>query len=1521
MKGIFKFMTVALAAGMVASCSDDLGLESAKYSAGKGDMTATILAPQDLTTRLAVYDNGGVAKAGIGIDGKKFAWKTGEEVRVFSLNQTAQDIYKCNEGGSLVADFTQVVNANLTGKKYAVTESDMIYGISATTKDKEGNLLEKPLPLLTLTIPNGRDEKTYAVKNAWKPEQETPGVTNGKNFPVPFWGEATISGTPNADGVLEEGATLNTAVQGLTAYMRVNLDALPKGTKYIVLTTHGGGIFKPEAGFILAPNTRVAQDATQEKLDARDTWYKDGTDDPQEEDEWITGGASEPLSGTFNAILDPEKAGKDVDKSEWPVLGPDSRLVPSDELIVDIQGLTKKIFYIPVICNTYKSLHVIAATGISNAYRYCYAGTELKLFRDKEFVVNQMYYLDMNLIKLPKACIADVNSAIKANCGTAGMTTIIDVDTLYYATDGDYHKASGTKCKHTSGETYAIGNEYLIDVNVEGNVVLNIAAIGKNSDGDLIGSQKAIDGLNKRPLIITDVRDADNLPAEYTSGSAVNDDGIRRTVEINVPSDWYLASEEPQNGFMKVVTTQRDVILGTIDADKANLVSVDVVGSDTKLDNTYEMSATVSAGRGKSMKVLDPTQAAIIIRDGFFNVNVEENHLNGDVFVYTNYSEWETEIDSLDIQTREKIGIRLDDALVNSIKFSKNPLRPRDVYTTGSSAIANVYADKDKAFKTTGSDAHPISEAEDAAMGENTNVPALVTMYSYWTGAALSPRAIDNTYEDPVKGKFPKANINPEGKVRPSYDQTNVFTVAQLASVGEGIYASNKISNHQVGKDDVLPKVSEYQIPKALFGHFWLGSTEYPWIGARARIDGFKLDGQETELKNMNMIVDWNDATTKVDDPHWCCTSCWTPDSNTPKIDLKKDFGLVRFVENSDTVTFQYVNLNDPEVLTKKGISNVGAVVGRISSKAAGLLHNRVGETKIKTAGDNVAGVAGLVELGWGNKTNEIAYEADYLDEENTEFKAVVEEGGILTVIDNVVSGRLNHSGFVNGKSYAGGVVGKVKASEGVETKATEAIIEDNYVALNYDKGIDSKAEGPFEGGVSASADFAGGIVAYVDASENIDASFNNVDIAQNIHAGGSFAGGIAAYAQSDATLQGDANVVKVTGKIESAAVVTELTTDEGCAGGIAGRSDTKGDTEYNNNEVNVGTIIADKRAGGIVARLTQSKGDLDLLENYVRANDITVTTHNGAAGLVGELINKKGSVYVDDNQENYNYDASLKEDMEMVIVKNAISAGNMYAGGLLGDVKLANDQFVYIKAAQVKANTIKATNGFVGGFVGEMYTGGLQLGVEGTDFTKDYGKIVEVDNMQGRLDVGGVLGTNLTATATPVNVITSESEGWKVEFGQWPPVHYKNYLNINVKDWKKIGSNLREDEVKQWGTFGNIIGEQGDKFYVNNDITTVEDYDLLKIVENLTPAKKEAVGYKKHNDNGHNVSDFNNPDWQYYWGDENGYVGYERNGTYTIGTLTSKGEQVEWVSPNDAPQHNVYKKLAIYSEGSKYAE
>jgi hypothetical protein len=1281
----------------MASCSDDLGLSSPKLN-GQADLTATLVTNGGAATRLAAIDNGGAAGT------EAIVFSSSDVIRVFTMDKLSQDLYEVEQlkNGGLSADFKQIENNGLTGQKYAITEADIIYGIST-----DGT---KPTPLLTLTLP-----RVYK-----------PGFTDGKQkFPIPFWGKAEeVQGTT---------ASLNAELNGLTAFLRINAATLPAGTKYIVLTTHGSNPYQtvnPD-GFMLAPFG--ATDITETSASA--FWYKKDTDGKYVNATQITDGYSEALSGTLNAKL--------VEGAELKI---DERLVHSDELIIDLtEAEDNNIAYVPIVCGDYKNLHVIAASYVSEKYKYCYAGTELKNFQDQTFVNNTAYYLDINLADLDDACIGEVNKYIAENCNTAGITTVINVDSLY---------ADANPQHTTAHSTYS---DTQINTNVAGNVILNINAIGVNG-GSASPYGKAADN----PLLICDRAvagfESANVPQTTKEASGVF---RNRFVEINVPSALYFGLDAPQYAYLQVCEASRDIYLGTVDGVKAEKVNVEIMGSNTKFGNTYTLAR---ADRGvQYMEILPETQAAVNIRHGFDEVVIDKTA--GDVYISTpSQAEEETEINKFNIKTNEATGLRLDNSLIAKLNFSDGTQAKdnRQVFTIGSSAIKEVYNNSDE-----------YAEGNKFAAGttEAAKTPGRVTMRSYWTGSALSARAI-----------------------AACYDVATVFTVAQLASVGEGIYTEGN-SNHQIATN-LDPTVSSYNIPKALIRVMWLGGSKYPWIGARARVTNFSIDGENTELKNMNMLKDWNGATTYVDDPHWCCTSCWTPDASTAKINLVQDFGLIRYAVNNDQVTIKNINLNDVEIVTAdndtRAISNVGSVVGRVETKKALIEDNTVGEVKIAVKGSNVAGVAGVVTLKEG--------------------------GNNLYITRNQVSGKDGHqAGYIVGASNVGGVVGQ---------------------AVN---GIGKTA-----------------------------ISHNIVNLDQSI---------------------------------------LSTSTVDGNAGGIVGDLTMKAVANMNDNLVTVNETIgaAASHAAGLAANV-HGTGNLVMKENAIKATDI-LATKDFAAGLVGELALTNADALVQDS-----IGLAPAKRAKTVDVSGAIKAGNQYAGGLYGKSTLDAAKKSTVNSAKVDVTTLEATNGFAGGFIGQVLQGATQVGY--ASYTRANASCindVEIDNMKSRYAAGGLIGNNAQANKTPVNIITGKSNVLQAD-----GTPYVVSTDIEVKNWEKTGDDLTDQDNYKWGTMSNIIGHMQDNLTINNDLSTVEDYAYLNVIDHLNAAAKDAVGYKKHNDEGHNIDDLNNPNKQYYWGDENGYVGVTETGTYKIGTKTVKGEQTTSL---DLPANNQFRKLDTYTGTSKLTQ
>ena len=1260
---ITKIMTAAVALAAMVSCSDELNLNPQSAVKGDADLVATLDVMNDVTTtRLSAVDNGGPKGT------EAIVWQPNEKIRVFTLDQLSQDLYQLQSGASTATgQFKQIENNDLTGDKYAITESDMIYGVSA-----DGNSQK---PLLTLTLPR----------------EYTPGTdANGnQKFPVPFWGPATVSGG-------SEFSTLSTSVTALTAFLRVNLQELPAGTKYIVLTTHGGGIFKEDEGFMLAPmGTAVTE--------SKDFWYKKSGSDYVFQ--WITGGYSEALSGTLNATLE-----------EGAELAVDERLVHSDEIIVNLTGVKNQIFYIPIVCNKkdeagnpipVQNLHVIAASHVSSKYKYCYAGTELRVFQQQIFKRNKAYYLDMSLVNLGEVCIGELNQAIATYNTTKDITTIFNVDKLHKA-------AAGSHVGH---------NDSYIKITGAGNVVLNIKEIGEN---DGYGETDS-----KRLRIYDDV---------WTS----NVNGAR-TAEINVPSDWdFNGDGNPDDAYMDIQLGNYDAILGTVDGLKA--AKVDVVAnilSGTKFAdaNTYNL-----AWPNDQTQILPEKKYALKIMNGFKNMEIAGF---GDVYATNSvYAQEETEIDYLYISHDGEMGLRLDDTLVKKLKF-QNASVDRLVFTTGSSAIAEVYTYNDKLYQT-------------PATKDNT--PSHVVMRSYWTGKALSKYAIES-----------------------GYDVATVYTTAQLASMGEGLYpdGTNPVisypgseSNHATTTaptSGVAPTVAKYNIPTALVRMMWLGAKQHPWIGARVRINGFTLDGENVELKNMNMLTEWPGATTFVDDPHWCCTTCWTPNTEDHKIELGNFFGLMRYIINSDNATVTRVNLNEIQFETDKAINYVGGIAGFVQSPTVDFNNNAVGEVKIDLPGYNIGGMIGYV----GATTK-------------------------LTITNNEIVGLKNNSGYIRGAAYVGGAIGA--------SWAKDQLFQTNTVQLAQD--------------ITGTWSCVGGIVGQQYSYTKIDMLSNKVIVKKDIESQNSGnVGGISGRQVAN----GNINILK------NRVTVDNIKAGGDYAGGINGyQLDFKAaDILYRDNIVNAkNNIQSNKWAGGIVGYTTTADADntIKLLSETVTANNII-----GTEGMVGGEIGQanQGQFYIGYDDPTGAYD----RDYNTTITIKESLAGKYAVGGVIGNNALSMKSPVFINTGA--STTMKDGT--------TPYSTGIKINVNSFVNTKEikdfaaneqtyFGTMSNIIGyMQDRLTINQDKST--VKNYTYLDITDNLDADMKEKVLYWEHPDQEHNLGINQKYWGdrngyvgfratgtyKIGNGK--------GTFKEVKGEQLDPVALpgHNMFLQVVDKDKKK--------------------------------------------------------------------------------------------
>ena len=1431
MKKIYVLMTAALTVGAMVSCSDDLGLESQKVN--KGGLTATIDSPVDrMATRLGVQQDGGVQGGN-----KTVVFGNNEQLRVFTLNQLQQDLYQINpgQGGNSTADFHQVVNNDLSGQLYAVTEASSVYGISAF---QEGT--EEAKPLLTLTLPG-----------SYTSETDNAGL---KNFPIPFWGPATVNG----GNEFSTEKTLSARLTGLTAILRVSANYLPKGTKAIVLTTHGRrDLMQYEDGAnkegfqVVSPKDEAI--ATFNDLNS---WWEDNVP-------YTLGGKSEPISGTLNTILDKD----DMDNTYLKV-DEEGRLVKSDTLRVNLPftitgdpGQANQVFYIPIVVGHYDNLRVLAVTGDSK-YTYRWIGYEMYNFEDQIFERNKPYYLDFNLIELGKASISKLNWAIDKYNTVAGRTTLIEVDEL---------------AKQYGGVNPYTYNQ--VEISGAGNLILNIKGIGDN--GDNIGKEKSYN----KPLLFV------NKDGSAKTGSVAP----IRTVEINVPEWWDANGDEDMDGenYMKVQLGNADVILGTVNKGNNYSVICEVLASNTQYVSGHSLDR-------KKYDIYDDKNAALVMTNGYREVDFLDGN-TGDIYIFNADNNLEeTEIsDLLNIQTLQDINIRLTDAMVKKMKFEKESIKARYVFTTGSAAIGALIDGRDFEYKDPELDefetvnlADQISlealNADQVNAGvtmvtENTRekAPSQVVLESYWTGKALSFEAI-------MKG----------------YDVSTIYTVAQLASVGEGwnpVVKTNPYTQQEwsIGVK-TAPYTAHYVIPKDVVNFFWLGDDytdskgrSWRWIGAEATVDGFTLNGENTRLVNMWLLTDLEGDKYWSDDPHICCTSCIDlPYTEVPAVEITENLGLIRSIVNTDTAAVEWINLNDVMYdNTEARIDNVGAVTGFVSSPKVDFNHNYVGEIKLYANTENLGGLVGKIEA------------EESLKMYNNEVAGHSNQSGVIYSKQNFVGGQVGYveAGTANyndnrtdvyyiygEKNYVGGQIGQFIATDDVEANGSITVVT-----------TDIAADGDYAAG------HFGQLIVGVEARDgqeedapSLVANGNSTWVKNSIIAGGNFAGGHMGELLANGDVIQNENYIRVD---------TKILTGGKYVGGLNGNSEGQKTYTANDNTVKGGDIRADgvssdrSFAGGLYGRLW-TNNQITLLRDNVTVNSIT-----GISQYIGGFA---GWIYAFE-------DGVLAEDAVVTIAKEI--KGYRYVAGMFGYSCIWHEGTYpfYVNSAKVTSPLIQATDGYVGGIHGYVVTGQYYIGYADAKgaYRRDYVVNIQVDKMAGAYAVGGAVGINhATSGSSPVYIKAGPSTTRKPS-----NLPYYTQVIVNVKNWANtqtaeyFGTN--DVPMHYGGTFGNILGMMHGTLEIDelmdqtqNDLTEIytlpsgHKMGYLVVHDNLLPDVKAAVLYRIHNDQIHNIGVD-----QYYWGDGNGYLGWNVTQQYYIDGVLQRGEQLD-MGPGRWG-HNIYLK------------
>ena len=991
-KRFFKLMPVAVALAALTSCSDDLGIgnSNARFS-GDADLVATLNTDGDVATRLGMKEveghNPWDEKAAANWN---WVFTEGDKVRVFTMKSMEYQSYELIAGENTEeGQFRVEANAPELPEgmdKYAITDAQFAYGVSP---------MPDGTPRLTYTIPYKYKAITYAT--------DEEGV-NVQKLPAPFWGKAVTE-----DGVGDQGKILRSELNGLTAFLRINTEVLPEGTNYIVLTTHGSktemedGTIESDGFQLLKPDpdddskVKVVSptDGSLESKTFTDNiafWDENATK--------IEDGNSEPLSGTFNALLVDKSSHLEKDKglNEEGEEGGEtiSRLVTRDEIVIDITAYDNNgVFWIPIIPETYYNLHVLAVTKMSK-YAYKYIGTEIQHYNRKKFEAPKRYHLDLNLTNLGKVCAHDLNMAIEninhANKYNLTAQNIINVDTLTNCThsylNGDDHD-HGNKTLGSNPLTVYPNDQILVQG--QGDLVINIATIDATAGakGNMESPVLNNVGVLTNTLFVSDKNYANGTVYKYTdyASAAIT---TENSVKINMPSAW--AADETYALLADLPKTNAIFAANTNYADAAQRAAtnlrVDVHGSATEFVSGREAIATTD---GYELK--DITDAAIKVVSGLGQLNVLEE-TKGDVYITGNETEEKVELTKgLFVYTKAGIDVRMDNALAKQFGFPQT-VQPLKNYliTTGSSATQAVGVADDLG-----------SGAIKRGTDQEGNYPNTLDVLAFWTGNAL--------------------DMDAEGIK--DYDVTTVYTTAQLASMGEEIYTT--------GTPDDKSTTATYKMSD-LLAYVWLGGAN-GWVGPKVTVAEFSFDGNGKGLKNMHMplnvkdgIADQTGQIIYTYDPHFCCTTCgWNRNISylTDKgsaVEPMESFGLIRSIDNTVSATIKNVQLND--VYADQAVNDIGSLVGVVTKTGNLTLDNNfVGEVRLECS-SNVGGLIGNIQ-----------------------------EAEKVSINKNTVGSSSYSTGYVRGDSNVGGMIGNFETNNPLSITNSKVILAKDISAAGDNAG------------------------------------------------------------------------------------------------------------------------------------------------------------------------------------------------------------------------------------------------------------------------------------------------------------------------------------------------------------------------------------------------------------------------------------------------------------------------------------
>ncbi len=547
--------------------------------------------------------------------------------------------------------------------------------------------------------------------------------------------------------------------------------------------------------------------------------------------------------------------------------------------------------------------------------------------------------------------------------------------------------------------------------------------------------------------------------------------------------------------------------------------------------------------------------------------------------------------------------------------------------------------------------------------------------------------------------------------------------------------------------------------------------------------------------------------------------------------------GIVGYIEADNDEYIEVINsTNSGNIYTTSG-SNAGGIVGKAEKATSGsnvYIENCTNYGGVNTdSGNYLGGIIGMADFDSAGSLIQNCTNTANINEENSSYIGGI--AGMASYMDIVISEDLiANSGNITGKDYIGGLAGAIVSSNIMGTSSYNV---KNTGIINGEKYVAGVVGFIFQGNI---------IYARNDSSGDITASY--------------YVGGVAGYA-ADTPINNSANAGSIVVENYSTTETTEIIiidiglmeiggeggeliheivyeeeTIEEYAGGIVGYFNSSSNNITNCINEATGTIIGDRKVGGIVGLLARGQ----VIDSNNQAN---ITASSEYSERIGGIVGQAGSLedgvyhagvvkesdnagditgrYAGDSKNNiggivgYILHGHVEGISTNYVENSGRVQGNTSVGGIIGNVDRMSGNIRYAKNL-ANVNSYGTVASKVGGIVGSFNsnigdTWYINNCINGTlnDTTH---KITGTGNY-----VGGIVGMSYIDITASLNYLQIEAEDSCVGgIAGWTDTRIENVDNRGAVSSTKSGSGYVGGIVGK--TKGELTGCTNRGAVVNND-------------------------------------------------------------------------------------------------------